>query len=154
MSFPWVMYGHSWSNRAYPTSSLVNKELCCHSWCVCVKTKEAWDQKFKTWTYSLRTNLLLFQALVTSCFSYPHAVLPHDFACAGGCLRLQRLGTCGFSGCSRGSHHRCGWWHPGYLMLLITIEPQKHPQLFDAVECEKSSTQWVWPTLIPWTVHL
>jgi len=27
------------------------------------------------------------------------------------------------------------------LMLLITIEPQKHPQLFDAVECEKSSTQ-------------
>ena len=41
MPFPWVMYGHSWSNRAYPTSSLVDKELCCHSWCVCVKTKEA-----------------------------------------------------------------------------------------------------------------
>ena len=144
MSSSWVMYGHAWSNRASPKPYLIDKELCFHSWCVCVKTKEAWDQKFKAWSYSLRTNPLLFQALVTSCFSISPCTTSTWLCCAGGCLRLQRLqrlGTCDFSGCSRGSRHWCGWWHPGYLMLV------------GIRKFEKSSTQYEWPTIIPYRLY-
>ena len=158
MSFSWVMYGHSWSNRAYPTSSLVNKELCCHSWCVCVKTKEAWDQKFKTWTYSLRTNLLF-------CFKHWWPVVFHIPMQYFHMTLLAQVVACGFSGFSglalaasaaAAEARTTGVVDDtlGIWCFWITIEPQKHPQLFDAVEFEKSSTQWVWPTLIPWTVHL